>query len=472
MSATTGVMRLYSPSDEVLGDLWQYDDFTLTRSRKPDPDAASMTVRRGTPSADLLESDWLFARPVVNGDVKPWVFVLSETEEDDRHPDRDVRPIRASFVGIESWLDQALVYPENLPSTATGALTQDTSTDGNPLVLGHRFADTNAGGIIKTLIDRAKARGALTRITTDFNDSTDSNSVSWVADDEMDETYTVGVSVKSVLDSLAGINWCAYRFDDFTLRLFRPDTLGADRPGVVMQALGYITAAPRRKRRLDAKATMLVLGEQQALFERVDTVARAALGRREGFYNRGGVYQLATITRLAQLALDSQKNITESLTLSIVSDACPYTPGVDYDLWDRIYYDGIPGEPLRVNTITQRWTAQGEVTTELELLDRLADQADRLSKLLQRIQQPDAPDARLPDRIDPIPTIPPSSGSLGDQWWNDFNNVYQDWVANQWDGDVGGGFGGIGMGWVYVQPNEPPGVPVGTLWFDTDDFSV
>jgi hypothetical protein len=27
-------------------------------------------------------------------------------------------------------------------------------------------------------------------------------------------------------------------------------------------------------------------------------------------------------------------------------------------------------------------------------------------------------------------------------------------------------------GLVYVQPNEPLGVPVGTLWFDTDDFSV
>lgn len=36
----------------------------------------------------------------------------------------------------------------------------------------------------------------------------------------------------------------------------------------------------------------------------------------------------------------------------------------------------------------------------------------------------------------------------------------------------GGSLGGSYYGLVYVQPNEPQNVPIGTLWFDTDDFSV
>lgn len=459
MTTTAAFLRLYTEADDPIGDLWQYDSLSISRARKPDPDSASITVRRNTPSAHLLDRDFLFARAVVNGVLQPWLFVLNETKEDPRDADGEVRSITASFVGIEKWLENAQVYPENHDPGVTGALTQDTSTDGNPLVMGHRFADANAGTIMSTLIDAAHARGAITRLSYDFSAASDSNSVAWTTDDEMDETYTIGQTYKAVLDSIAGIGWCHYRFDDWTLKLFRPDTLGTDQTDVVLRRSQYITSGPRSKRRLDAKTAMLVHGEQIALYERVDAVAKAALGRREGFYRRSGVYQLDTITKLAQLALDTQKNVLESLTLTVVADECPFVPGVDFDLWDTIYYDAFPGEPMRVNTITQSWDAQGSRTFELELLDRLSDQADRLSKLLERIRQPNAPDATLPDRIDPIPTIPPSDSD----YWTDWSSSYADYVT----GTAGGYFG-----MVYIQPNEPEGVGKGTFWFDTDDFSV
>lgn len=453
MAGSSAFLRLYNAADDVIGDVWQYDELTLSRARKPDPDAVTVTVRRTTPSASLLEQDWVFARPVINGEVKPWVFVLDEDTEDERDADQQARAIRASFRGIESYLEHAVVYPENHDPATTGAEVSTATRDGLPVVLGHRFADDSAGWVMRTLVNRARRRGALPLMQVDFTRDVDSSGSTWDPEETFDEVFSVGVSYKSVLDSMAGVGWCEYRFNQFTLQLYRPGTLGVDRPGVVLESLGYVQAAPRTKRRLEAKSSMLVHGDQEALFERVDAAASATIGRREGFYRRGNVYQLETIRKLARLSLNAQKNVLESLTLTLVADECPYLPDDDFDVWDTIRWDGLPGEPLRVNTITQRWTAQGEQTIELELLDRLSDRADRLNKLLERVRQPDAPDAILPKPISPIPTIPPD-----------------DDYEYPWPG--GGGGDGGAFGFVYIQPNEPPGVPRGTLWFDTDDYSV
>lgn len=457
MPDSSAFLRLYNAADDVIGDIWQYDDLVLSRARKPDPDSVTVTVRRNTPSASLLEQDWVFARPVINGSVKPWVFVLDEDTEDERDPDQDVRTIRASFVGIESYLEHAVVYPENHDPSTTGEEVATATSDGNTVVLGHRFADDSAGWVMRTLINRARNRGALPHLQVDFTRDLDSNGSTWDEEEKFDEVYTVGTSYKSILDSLAGVGWCQYKFTNFTLSLYRPDTLGVDRPGVVLQSLGYVRAAPRTKRRLETKSAMLVHGDQNALYERVDAATAAVIGRREGFYRRSGVYQLGSIRKLARFALNSQKQVLESLTLTMVAQECPYEPGVDFDVWDTIYWDGLPGEPLRVNTITQRWTAQGEQTIEVELLDRISDRADRLNQLLERVRQPDAPDAKLPQPIQPIPTIPPDGYEYPD-----------------WPGGVSGGSGGVGgyFGMVYIQPNEPQGVGKGTFWFDTDDFSV
>lgn len=472
VGAPPAFMRLYNSAGAPIGDITQYDEMTLSRARKPDPDSASVTVRRNTPSAALLDGDWVYAQPVIGGSVKPWVFVLDEDSEDEWSQDQTVRPVRASFVGLEAWLDHAIIYPENADPANTGAEVSTDTTDGLTVVLGHRFNDANAGTIIKTLVDRAHARNALADISIDFTGVSDSASNSWTTDDEFDETYTIGSSYKTVIDAIAGIGWCDYRFNGFTLQVYRPGTLGVDRPGVVFTAAQCVQSAPRTKRRMDAKSTMLVHGDGEALYERVDATAVANLGRREGFYRRGGVYQLGTITKLSQLALDSQKLIPESLTLTMVADAAGQVPGADFDLWDTVRWDQTGAEPLRVNTITQRWDAQGQQLLELELLDRISDRADRLRKLLERVRQPDAPDAVLPKPIEPIPTIPPNDGSYdwpglpdaNDPIWSDIGD------ANGWTGG-GGGIGG-GLGLFYVQPDEPLGTPVGTGWFDTDEVSV
>lgn len=456
----SAILRLYNSADTAVGDITEYDQLVVSRSRKPDPDSVEVTVRRGTPSADLLDSDWLYARVVDGGVVRPWVFVLDEDSEDYRDREGDVRPIRGVFVGLERWLDHAIVYPETAEAGDTG-----TAVGGDGSFMGHRFANANAGRVMNILMNRAHARGAIPNVVEFFNGTTDSAGAAWTEEDEFDETYTVGVGYRSVLDSLSGIGWCETRFNGFEMQVYRPGTLGQDRPGVVLQSTVYVQAAPRIKRRMEAKSTMLVHGDDLALYERVDATAVGSMGRREGFYRRGGVYQIGTITKLARLALNAQRAMPESLTVTMLADECPHTPGVDFDVWDTIRWDGLPGEPLRVNTITQRWTAQGEQTLELELLDRVADRADRLRKLLERVRQPDAPDAKLPKPIAPIPTIPsPGDGGRGDQWWDDIGDKYNDWVDN------GGGWGGGLPPILHVGP-EPP--TQGELfWFDTDDFSV
>jgi hypothetical protein len=63
--------------------------------------------------------------------------------------------------------------------------------------------------------------------------------------------------------------------------------------------------------------------------------------------------------------------------------------------------------------------------------------------------------------------------TLGDPFgidWESDLNKRQDSVETRVSSleKYNGGGGGSGGGLVYVQPNEPVGVPVGTLWFDTD----
>lgn len=454
------VLRLFSSTDTVLGDIREYEELIRTKTRAPESGSIVLSVRRGTPGAELLDRDMLFARLVVGGVQQDDVYVLDTDSDDDRDADGDSRIIKATFPSIEKWFQTAVVYPETASAGETG---NDVGGEGSRMF--HKFADKNAGQVMKTFIDRAKARGALKRVTYDFTATHDSNGTAWTTDDEFDEAYSVGISYLQVLNALAGIGWCDYWFDGFTLQLFRHDTIGTDQTGVVLRRGREVQKGPRQRRRLGARTTMLVHGEDLALYEHTDPTAIANLERREGFYKRANVYQQGTITKLAINALKAQKETSEAITLTLSPDACPYTPGVDFDLWDYIYYDQrafTSGElePLRVNTITERWDSSGERLLEVEVLDRIADRVDRLTKLLERITQPDSPAPTLPDRIAPIPVIPPGGDTPTWPGYPDYGSP-----------DFGDGGFLSGYGLIYVQASEPTG-PVGTGWFDTDDIGV
>jgi hypothetical protein len=456
--ATGAFVRLYSSTDDPLGDLTTYDELLVTQSRQVDSGALSITLPHTARNADLLSRDILFARLVAGGVEEQDVYVLDEDNDDDKDERGAARPITALFPSIEAWFQTAIVYPETAAPGETGV---DVGGDGT--VLGHRFNDANAGAVMKVLIDRARQRGALRRITYDFTATHDSNGVAWTAQDVFDEVYNVGTDLLQVLKALAGVGWCEYRFDGFMLRLFRRGTLGVDRPDVVLRVGREVQRAPRQKSRLATRTTMLVQGKDLAIYERRDNDAVQSLERREGFYQRSGVYQLGTISRLAETVLDAQKRSSEAVTLTLDAVGCPYQPNDDFSVWDFIYYDQrriSPDalEPLRVNTVTRRWDASGERVVEVEVLDRVADRNDRLLRLLERIYQPDAGAPVLPPPTPGIPPIPPSDNN---DYWQEWQEQYNNWTG-----------GSLGYGLVYVQPNEPLGVPVGTQWWDTDDYSV
>jgi hypothetical protein len=252
------------------------------------------------------------------------------------------------------------------------------------------FAGKNAGQIVLTLMQHAKARGAVTDIdTSTFNTANDSNGRAWAANTTITlppGQYLMG----ELLEEFEEMGLCEWEVTGFReLKLFVPGTRGTDRTIGQSGSLGQgqfgtapfgtapfggvaeipnsalavlhrgrdIVDAPRSYDVRESITNLLVAGKEGLYQTANDPSAEARRGRRiEGFASAGQIDNAAALTGYAQNRLAALTPPSMELTHGLVcnGNGGP-VPFLDINLGDWIWSDtgrGAGPERLRVQQVS------------------------------------------------------------------------------------------------------------------------
>lgn len=256
------------------------------------------------------------------------------------------RWIKVSGRGAIAVLDDGLVYQE-------GGIGS-----GNP---ASRTFDDKAGAIIRALLPEAQTRGAAGSVTTDFTDSTDSNSAPFTID--VTEEVRVGISLLALVLRHAQIAVDVRMLPNLTLQYF--EELGLDRsqqlpstgPVVLRRARNIVEESAQ----IDGVIRNAYLVQTPTGFqERLDAASILAYGRREGYLSLGQTTDGDYITAAVDAAFARTSDEAKTYTYEVldVDGARPY---VDWDLGDWVLGHNETGalERLRIRGITVKEDGQG-----------------------------------------------------------------------------------------------------------------
>ena len=227
-------------------------------------------------------------------------------------------------------LDEAIVYPELWP-----AVTK----------MFHSFGAATPGTIMKTLITRAQARGALDEIDhATWTGAVDANGQGW-AQNNITISYDAGVTLLSVAENLQRLGVMESRMVGRSLRLFNPDTVGVDRTiganPIVLRRGKQVTDTPFSESSDKIRNALLVIGEEGVAFEKQDASSVSAHGRRESALSQGGTGDLGTLNVLGDSSLVRSAGIRGEYTCKILIGAPGEQPFVDFKTGDWVWLDRI-----------------------------------------------------------------------------------------------------------------------------------
>ena len=302
-----------------------------------------------------------------------------------------------SFVGVGWMLRQAKVWAVNgLPVDSDGKV---------------QFLSANAGKIMATLIQNAKARGWGAGIKIDFTATADSAGKTWSK--VLTIAYDLELDLESILSNLYQQGVCDYRWEGRTLRVFNPEatmardlTLGTS-PVRLVVADGQ-TSAPEDWTNEDMLTDAMVIGEDGKRWEFTNGV-NSPLGRLEKVIAQGGVSDQGTASLLAEtdLLAGSQTRISYTREFALAADSNVW-PFRNYQLGDWVLGQrGTGFERLRAHSISLTANSDG-VKGHAVLGDRLEDLLTKLAKRTKGITggsstggsgvrpAPEGPDTRTP----------------------------------------------------------------------------
>jgi hypothetical protein len=276
------------------------------------------------------------------------------------------------------------------------------------------FLSATPGTILATLVNEAKARGALPGLGVDFTPSVDSAGAAWSK--VLTIYYEPGIDIATVLDNLAEQGVLDWATRGRTLRVFNPDTvLGRDLAvgaAPVDLRLGRdITEAPDTGTLEDVASAVFTQGEGTARLEVTNPNAPTPWGRWESFITQGGVNDEGTMRLLAEAELDRTGRERVQITRGLDFTAAKWLPFRDYRHGDYVLAPGDTGtlESLRVRQITLTRNQAGKFAGNLVLNDRFLERDLRLAKRTAGIvggatatggsgarPAPDGPDTRAP----------------------------------------------------------------------------
>ena len=289
----------------------------------------------------------------------------------DRERTETTGTIRVTGRSILWRLDTALTYP-------TGGLGAGTIRN---------FTGAKVGAILKTLIDDAKTRGALSGITYSFSATTDSNSASWV--DNVTQEYPARTTLLSVLRGLTELGLVEVQTDARVLKATKPDGIGTDKTtgsNPVVLRYGYnVTEAPETVDASEIAGVVLVEGDNGLILERSNATTTSTFGRIETALTVSGVSDGTVAGGLADSFLttvaDADRQLTVGLTLQ---DGAPQ-PLTDFKVGDYVYTATNAGlERVRIRTISVSMS-NGVLSATATLGDRIFENDIKVARKISAI---------------------------------------------------------------------------------------
>lgn len=241
------------------------------------------------------------------------------------------------------------------------------------------FTAATPGMILRTLLDEAKGRGALSGIeVSSFTALLDSAGAPWSTQTIL--SISTGTDLQAVLLDLADRGLVDFRFVGRSLQVFAADTvMVVDRTvGANPVALRWgvdLTEAPFRRTWEGIVTDVDVLGDAGVSLALTNPGAVAPWGRWEGFLTQSGVSDPGTMTVLAQSELERSAAPRVEYTRGLEFSGAQYLPWRDYAVGEFVFSqtDG-QAAPVRLRVRQVTLTAEAaRVRGNIVLNDMFAE---------------------------------------------------------------------------------------------------
>lgn len=321
-----------------------------------------------------------------------------------------------------SLFEKAIVYPANWP-------------DLNPPY--HDFNNETPGTILRTLIQRAQARGALPWLEIgDWDGHHDINGVAWPKTASL--RYEPGVTYQSVLENMARLGICEWRMSGRKLVLYAPETAGTDRTvgddPVILRRGRDVTDTPESESTVDLANVVLVVGgtadggDSSAanipiIFEQKDDDSIALYGREESSLSEGSTQDEGTLATLADASLKRYSEERGEYTTKFTPETDGPAPWVDFYTGDWVYLDrdGVLNR-YRVRQLSITTDDDGQYEVIATLNDKFAELDLLMAKKVEGIiggAGNDTVNPAPPDNTDYTIPSPPTGVGVDTSLYND-----------------------------------------------------
>ena len=359
---------------------------------------------------------------------------------------RWVEPYNGRFV-IASRSRNALDVSDTVSLTGVSygwllkkALNLDTSrleTSGDEKGT-RKFANANAGTIMRTFMDENWNRGGVKVDCSRFTSGADSAGEQW---GYMLPSiyYDLGISIQDVLDSLVNNGLCDWRTDARQLLLWNADSVAVCRDlskSCVVTLAQDVSEAPDDES-IDGLASSILVRGDNINFRQDNPDAPKPWGGWELYSSQQGVNKKETAEQLIKPTLANAARVRGQYTRSVNVVDAQCVPLIDYTIGDWITAPTVANrEKVRVQQVTLQYDSQG-FKASLILNDKNYDSSVRLTKRMNGITG----GAHLggasgaipaPEKDHRVPKAPQNLSANSDAYIN-VNGYARGMVTARWD---------------------------------------
>ena len=301
-----------------------------------------------------------------------------------------------------------------------------------------KFANANAGTIMRTFMDENWNRGGVKVDCSRFTSGADSAGKQW---GYMLPSiyYDLGVSIQDVLDSLVNNGLCDWRTDARQLLLWNVDSVAVCRDlskSCVVTLAQDVSEAPDDES-IDGLASSILVRGDNINFRQDNPDAPKPWGGWELYSSQQGVNKKETAEQLIKPTLANAARVRGQYTRSVNVVEASCLPLVDYTIGDWITAPTVANrEKVRVQQVTLQYDSQG-FKASLILNDKNYDSSVRLTKRMNGITG----GAHLggasgaipaPEKDHRVPKAPQNLSANSDSYIN-VNGYARGMVTARWD---------------------------------------
>jgi len=259
-----------------------------------------------------------------------------------------------------------------------------------------KFAGATAGLVLSTMMDQAKARGALPLVTRDFSSTKDSNGVAWV-NTISSFNLAPGTTIQQAADKLVELGMVEYEISAARVwRAFNAGTRGRDTTGSATPLLftqaTNLAEHSRRESAEDAATAVLAAGGEGFYDWSVSATGIAELGwRAEVGYSAGQISSEAGVQVAADTQLEIARHGIAEYDASIEFVLGSPLPLIDYGIGDWAWVTaGDTRRKLRIAQLGLAFQPGRAPTGTVSLNDLIVDRLTALYRRLNALQTGEA----------------------------------------------------------------------------------